>query len=173
MTETKDTGRVLVGLYEPQQVYNIRSVVRNMSGFGAHELWIQYRRDGATEGEEARLNGVLDAMVVGDEEGAVDIDPDMKPVQGEVVRDILDVAPIASNLVAVEFTPDATPLADFNHPDFAYYIFGPEDGSLPHELIYKDCPERVFIPSQIALNLASAVSLVLYDRALKRGELAG
>ena len=72
--------------------------------------------------------------------------------------------------VAVELVPDATPLPAFVHPERALYVFGPEDGNLPPGVLAR-CARKVAIPGAFCLNLASAVSIVLYDRAAKRGGL--
>lgn len=70
--------------------------------------------------------------------------------------------------VAVELCDGATPLPDFIHPERALYVFGPEDGSLSPAVL-AHCARRVVIPGAWCLNLASAVTVVLYDRAAKNG----
>jgi hypothetical protein len=80
-------------------------------------------------------------------------------------------APRSVTPVAVELLPTAEPLASFEHPDDALYVFGPEDGSLPKAVRHR-CHRFVFIPTHHCLNLAAAVNVVLYDRRLKR-QLAG
>lgn len=57
-------------------------------------------------------------------------------------------------------------LTDFAHPKRAFYIFGPEDGSLPENIV-NDCKYIVKIPTKMCLNLAMSVNVVLYDRELK------
>jgi tRNA(Leu) C34 or U34 (ribose-2'-O)-methylase TrmL len=42
-------------------------------------------------------------------------------------------------------------------------VFGPEDGSLPG-VVLAQCDRFVIIPTMHCLNLASSVSIVLYDR---------
>jgi tRNA(Leu) C34 or U34 (ribose-2'-O)-methylase TrmL len=56
---------------------------------------------------------------------------------------------------------------DFEHPENALYVFGPEDGSLP-KTVRLLCHRFVVIPTHHCLNLAAAVNVVLYDRRLKR-----
>lgn len=68
--------------------------------------------------------------------------------------------------VAVEVLPGAVPLPDFQHPEDACYIFGPEDGSLPY-WAKERAHHFVWIPSRRCLNLAAAVNVVLYDRVAK------
>lgn len=69
--------------------------------------------------------------------------------------------------VAVELLPGAVPLPYFVHPEHALYVFGPEDGSLPAG-IRAACHHFVVLPTRHCLNLATAVTVTLYDRAVKR-----
>ena len=57
---------------------------------------------------------------------------------------------------------------DFIHPEQAYYIFGPEDGSLKSEILDR-CDHVVYIPTIGCMNLAATVHVVLYDRMSKSG----
>jgi tRNA(Leu) C34 or U34 (ribose-2'-O)-methylase TrmL len=70
--------------------------------------------------------------------------------------------------VAVEIGPDTRPLPSYAHPESAYYLFGPEDGSLP-DAVVRACRDRVSIPTHYCMNLASTVNVVLYDRLAKLG----
>lgn len=54
----------------------------------------------------------------------------------------------------------------FEHPDNPFYIFGPEDGSIPPQILRK-CHRVVMIPTIHCLNLAVAVSTVLWDQHQK------
>lgn len=69
--------------------------------------------------------------------------------------------------VAVELRERSEPLPSFAHPERAVYVFGPEDGGLTKP-ICRLCHRFVVVPSRHCLNLAAAVYLVLYDRAVKR-----
>lgn len=84
------------------------------------------------------------------------------------VENLLDKIPDNATLVAIELIEGATPLMDFVHPDNAYYIFGPEDGSIKKELL-DHCQHVVYIPTIGCMNLAATVHVVLYDRMAKSG----
>jgi tRNA(Leu) C34 or U34 (ribose-2'-O)-methylase TrmL len=84
------------------------------------------------------------------------------------VENLLDDIPDDATLVAIELIEGATPLMDFVHPDNAYYIFGPEDGSIKKELL-DHCQHVVYIPTIGCMNLAATVHVVLYDRMAKSG----
>ena len=82
------------------------------------------------------------------------------------VESLLDDIPQGAVLVAVELIEGATPLMDFVHPDNAFYVFGPEDGSIKKELL-DHCQHVVYIPTIGCMNLAATVHVVLYDRMAK------
>lgn len=84
------------------------------------------------------------------------------------VENLLDEIPDGAELVAVELIEGATPLMDFVHPDNAYYLFGPEDGSIKKEFL-DHCKHVVYIPTIGCMNLAATVHVVLYDRMAKSG----
>lgn len=84
------------------------------------------------------------------------------------LENLLDDIPENATLVAIELIEGATPLMDFVHPDNAYYIFGPEDGSIKKELL-NHCQHVVYIPTIGCMNLAATVHVVLYDRMAKSG----
>lgn len=68
--------------------------------------------------------------------------------------------------VAIEIVENAQLLPYFDHPEKAHYIFGPEDGHIPSQILRK-CHAVVQIPMKHCINLSHAVSTVLYDRLMK------
>lgn len=74
--------------------------------------------------------------------------------------------PSNASLVAVELVPNARDLVRYGHPEQGVYLLGPEDGSLPPDVL-ADCDSRVIIPGTFCLNLAVAGSIVMYDRVAK------
>jgi tRNA(Leu) C34 or U34 (ribose-2'-O)-methylase TrmL len=89
------------------------------------------------------------------------------------VENVFDAIPFDCIPVAVEITEDAIPLHSFQHPERAFYIFGPEDGSIRKD-VSERCKHHVYIPTRHCLNLGMAVNTVLYDRQakqLERGKL--
>lgn len=85
---------------------------------------------------------------------------------------MLDALPFDCVPVAVELIRDRCPLERYVHPHSAFYVFGPEDGSVSKAVLDR-CRDVVFIPSNLCLNLAASVNVVLYDRAAKRARLEG
>ncbi len=69
--------------------------------------------------------------------------------------------------VAVELRRNAESLIEFDHPERALYVFGPEDGSLDRAVLAQ-CHRFLVIPTKHCTNLSAAVYTVLYDRHAKR-----
>lgn len=74
--------------------------------------------------------------------------------------------PLDCDVVGIELTDDARPLETFSHPQRAVYILGPEDGSLS-DAVQARCRHIVQIDSRFCLNVASAGTVVMYDRNRK------
>lgn len=68
--------------------------------------------------------------------------------------------------VCVELVEGAIPLPQFEHPEQAIYLFGPEDGSIPQKIV-DQADAVVYIPTDGCLNLAATVNVLLYDRLSK------
>ena len=71
--------------------------------------------------------------------------------------------------VAVDIVDGARPLMNYLHPERAFYVFGPEDGTLQPEIIGW-CRDIVYVPTRYCMNLAAAVNVVMYDRLAKRSK---
>ena len=82
-------------------------------------------------------------------------------------EEVRDAVPDECVFVAVERVAEATLLPEFEHPECAAYVFGPENGSLD-EVMLERCTHVVSIPGHTCSNLAAAANVVLYDRIAKR-----
>lgn len=92
--------------------------------------------------------------------------------QFEDMAAFLAQQPTDSQLIGVE-TDDlatTTPLPRFPHPDRAVYLLGAEDRGLD-DYALSVCDRIVSIPSSLCLNVATAGSIVLYDRVAKSSSL--
>jgi tRNA(Leu) C34 or U34 (ribose-2'-O)-methylase TrmL len=141
-------------LYNPKFGHNVGGALRTCSSFRVPTLlWTGKRvtldvASGQRLPREERMKGYRDV--------------DMRRHDAP-----FDLLPPGVVPVAVEVRPNAERLFDFEHPESAAYVFGPEDGSLP-SWVLRHCHRFVVIPGAHCLNLSSAVLAVLYDRALKR-----
>ena len=83
-----------------------------------------------------------------------------------LTEDVLLHVPVGAKIVVIELTDEAVSICAFDHPDRAFYVFGPEDGSVPQGIIAR-ADHVVKVPTRGCMNLASTVCVVLYDRAKK------
>jgi tRNA(Leu) C34 or U34 (ribose-2'-O)-methylase TrmL len=143
-------------LTNPKFAHNLGQTIRACSCFDVKQLWYTGNRIQIAEGEriprEERMKGYRDVELI-------QYDYPLDQFQDDVVP------------VAIEISPTAEVLTEFEHPDKAVYVFGPEDGSLA-QVYRKLCHRFVIIPTNHCTNLSAAVYLVLYDRRMKR-QLAG
>mgnify|MGYP000222715482 CR=1 FL=1 len=74
--------------------------------------------------------------------------------------------------VAIEVMEEAECLFDFEHPENAMYIFGPEDGGLTSNIL-QHCHRFVKIPTKHCLNLSCAINVVLAHRSQQMYQKTG
>ena len=87
----------------------------------------------------------------------------------ENFSDFKNHLPFNCDLIGIEITDNAIPIAEFEHPKQGCYILGAEDAGLPLDVI-KECTKIVKLPGERSLNLAVAGSIVLFDRIQKAGK---
>lgn len=138
----------LIGLFNPKSPENVGSVMRAA---------------GCYQASAVRYTGVRFSR-------AVKYQTDTKDILSKIplthVTNLLDDLPEGTRIVCVEFAEGASLLPQYEHPEHAIYLFGPEDGSLPQSLI--DAADHVvFVPTVGCMNLAASVNVVLYDRLCK------
>jgi tRNA(Leu) C34 or U34 (ribose-2'-O)-methylase TrmL len=71
-----------------------------------------------------------------------------------------------TKIVCVELVEGAVPLPEYQHPNQAFYIFGPEDGTISQGILDR-ADDVVYVPTIGCMNLAASVNVVLYDRMAK------
>lgn len=81
-------------------------------------------------------------------------------------NNLLDAVPEGTTIVGIEISDEASTLMEFNHPERACYIFGPENGSISDSIIDR-CDHKIMIPTMASLNLGMTVNIVMYDRLAK------
>lgn len=70
-------------------------------------------------------------------------------------------------IFGIEFLQADMNLHSFSHPERAIYLLGSEGRGLSHDAIAM-CDHVISIPTILCLNVASAGTVVLYDRQHKR-----
>ena len=145
---------VLIGLVNPKTPTNVGAVMRAAGC---------YQADGV--------------CYTGDRfERAARYQTDTKNIQHRMPLDHVDSffekLPDNTEVICVEFAEGATPLPGFQHPERALYIFGPEDGSVPQDVV-SQADHVVYVPTTGCMNLAASVNVLLYDRLAKSGTKYG
>jgi tRNA(Leu) C34 or U34 (ribose-2'-O)-methylase TrmL len=147
-----------------------RQINRGFAAIGLHRP-----KDKANVGGAIRAAMCYDAVSIaisGDRIDASWIKTPSNTVAGQrhipVLRgDLRGLIPYGAVPVAVDLVDDAEPLPTFLHPESAFYVFGPEDGTLGSAVL-DWCPRRVMVPTRYCMNLAATVNVILYDRLAKR-----
>ena len=80
--------------------------------------------------------------------------------------DVMNSIPHDCVPVAVDLVEGARDLRSYTHPERAFYVFGPEDGTLGNRILDK-CRDKIMVPTNGCMNLAATVNVVLYDRLAK------
>lgn len=84
-----------------------------------------------------------------------------------LIGDLKQCLPFGCVPVAVDLIDGAVELQNYQHPQRAFYLFGPEDGTLAPEIV-DWCQDKIYIPTRLCMNLAATVNVVLYDRLAKQ-----
>ena len=142
-----------VALVDPKFPHTVGAAVRAASCYGVRQVWFS--------GDRVRLDGDRRRRLPREERMRGYKDVEIR--QADYFFDAFDGAVP----VAVELRRNAESLIDFEHPERALYVFGPEDGSLDRAVLAQ-CHRFLVIPTMHCTNLSAAVYTVLYDRHAKR-----
>jgi len=143
---------ISIGLTNPKGPSNVGSVLRAAGCFGAS--MVKYTGDRFDRA--ARFN------------------TDTKNINSTIplnkVESFFETLDPQCKVICVDLVEGAIPLPNFEHPEHALYIFGPEDGTISQQVIDK-ADKVVYIPTHGCLNLAATVNVVLYDRLAKNSHI--
>lgn len=86
----------------------------------------------------------------------------------QTIEDLHAHLPKGAPLIGVELDPRGKKLPDYKHPERGVYLLGAEDRGLPQNVIDM-CHDLVEIPTPEpqSMNVATAGSIMLYDRHVK------
>ena len=142
-------GYCCIGLVNPKSPVNVGAVMRAAGCYGADEVYYTGNRF-----ELARRFATDTKQMV-----------EKIPLLG--VDDLMEMVPAGCTPVLVDLIEGATSLPDYVHPARAFYIFGPEDGTLDPAR-FKAVQEVIYVPTHGCMNLAASVNVILYDRLAKQ-----
>ena len=147
MQESKRSrGYSVIALHKPIKEINIGHALRSAGCFNANMVVIS----------ETKYQGTM-----------VDTQKMHKHIPLMEVENFKEVIPYDCTPVAVECMDEGIPLHEYQHPERAFYIFGPENGSLDDSIL-SYCKDIVTIPAFHCLNLGACTYIVLYDRYTKQ-----
>ncbi len=146
--------RVSIGLLNPKNPVNVASILRAAGCYKVASVFYT--------GQRYRFAKEFNA----------DTKAFHKVIPTVGVDNLKDVVPQNAKVVAVELVEGATPLPLFEHPDNAFYLFGPEDGSITDDIL-RWCDHVVYVPTYSCMNLAATANVLLYDRLAKSDYLHG
>ena len=142
---TNPRGYAAIGLHNPKNQVNVGSALRAASCYGVAmvaQSGNRYKKSSADTTKSYRHLPLI------------------------IVDDLFSVVPFDCVPVAVDLLDGASSLVDYVHPERAFYIFGPEDGTLG-KAITDRCRDKIYVPTEFCMNLAATVNVVLYDRMAK------
>lgn len=143
---------VYIGLVNPKTPTNVGGIMRASGCYGVDAVFYTGKRyEYAARGPQQYNADTQSAA-------------ERIPLTG--VSSLLDALPADTQLVCVDLVLGATPLPEFVHPDKAFYVFGPEDGTIGQEIIDR-ADAVVYVPTVGCMNLAASVNVLLYDRLAK------
>lgn len=138
-------GYSAIGLYNPKTPANVGSVLRAAQCYGSSIVAYTGNRYKKASTDTMKAYRHLPLIQV---------------------EDLFSIIPYDCVPVAVDLLDDARTLVHYTHPERAFYIFGPEDGTLG-KAITSRCRDKVYVPMDGCMNLAACVNVVLYDRMAK------
>lgn len=146
--QTNSPGYSIIGLVRPKTPENVGSVLRACGCFGVTSLFV----------ENARYPKF--------KKPCTDTSSVHRHIPLYHVDDLRSMIPYDCVPVAVDLIDGAKDIVGYHHRKRAFYIFGPEDGTLERNITLW-CKDAIYIPTNGCLNLAASVNIVLYDRLLK------
>jgi len=147
--------KVSIGLCNPKSPDNVASVMRAAGNFRVDNVFYtgeRYPRAVRLNPSTPNISRKVSKNI---------------PISG--VTNLINDTTESMKIVCVELVENAVSLTEYQHPENAYYIFGPEDGTISQDIINK-ADAVVYVPTVGCMNLAATVNVVLYDRLAKTGQ---
>jgi len=139
-------GYAAIGLHSPKNNLNVGSVLRAAACYQAAMV--------ATTGDRYRR-------------ASTDTTKAYRHIPLLSFSSLRDAVPFDCVPIAVDLVEGAKSLVTYTHPERAFYVFGPEDGTLGRDTL-SWCRDVIMVPTAYCMNLAATVNVVLYDRMVKQ-----
>ncbi|MFB1036301.1 MAG: tRNA(Leu) C34 or U34 (ribose-2'-O)-methylase TrmL [Alteromonadaceae bacterium] len=146
------TGCVTIGLTNPKSPTNVGAVMRAAGCFQVDGVYYTGERYARAAKFNTDTKNVSESI----------------PLIG--VKCLLDSIEEDTKVICVDLIEGAIPLPNFIHPTKAFYIFGPEDGTISQQVI-DHADAVVYVPTVGCMNLAASVNVLLYDRLAKTNDV--
>lgn len=139
-------GFFAIGIYHIKTETNVGTLIRSAHSFGANFVFTIGRRY-KKQGSDVNQNRHIPI------------------IHYNTVDDWKKSMPSNARLIAVELNELAEPIKKFKHPQQAIYLLGAEDYGIPRDLLKGT--QIIQLPGKYCLNVATAGSIVMYDRITK------
>ena len=149
-------NHVSIGLTNPKSPSNVGAVMRAAGCYQVDAVYYTGQRYARAAKFNTDTKGVTDKIPLTAVDSFITMNNQYTATQAK--------------LVCIELVEGAQALPDFVHPEHAFYIFGPEDGTLSQAVVDK-ADAVVYVPTIGCMNLAATVNVVLYDRLAKSGNV--
>ncbi|GAA6133601.1 RNA methyltransferase [Oceaniserpentilla sp. 4NH20-0058] len=152
MSDLENKTSVSIGLINPKDAQNVGSVLRAIGCYEADDVYYTGNRYAYALKHNTDTHNIQSTTDITKVDDLIDVPSKyMTP---------------CTKIVCIELVEGATPLPEFEHPESALYIFGPEDGNIGQKII-NQADEVVYVPTIGCMNLAATANVVLYDRMAK------
>jgi tRNA(Leu) C34 or U34 (ribose-2'-O)-methylase TrmL len=158
-TDNSKHERVFIGLTNPKNPINVGSVMRAAGNYGVEQVFFT----GTRYAKAAKYQGKINNTDTQNVSGKI---PLTKTEHFNDLANTLENIPSSTKVICVDLIEGAIPLPHFEHPEHAIYIFGPEDSTVPQDII-DNADAVVYVPTVGCMNLAASVNVLLYDRLAK------
>jgi tRNA(Leu) C34 or U34 (ribose-2'-O)-methylase TrmL len=158
-SQSKKSSGTYVGLTNPKNPTNVGSVMRAAGNYDVEQVFYTGTRYDKAAQYAGKLNNT-DTQNVSKKIALTNVE-NLSELPSK-----LGNMPVSTKVICVDLVEGAIPLPHFEHPESAIYIFGPEDSTVPQEVIDK-ADAVVYVPTKGCMNLAASVNVLLYDRLAK------
>ncbi|MDR8523359.1 MULTISPECIES: RNA methyltransferase [Shewanella] len=149
---------VAIGLVNPKSPTNVGGIMRAVGCYSADAVYFTGKRyELAASNRTAQYN--TDTKRASSSIPLTKVDSLIEAIEPDV------------KVVCVDLVEGAIPLPEFEHPEKAIYIFGPEDGTISQQVV-NSADAVVYVPTIGCMNLAASVNVLLYDRLAKSASIA-